>query len=349
MKNSLLIVTCTLLSSCLFSQPAGKLKTYDVAVIAFWNVENLCDTVDDRFRNDDEFTPTGANGWNTVRYNKKIDRLSEAISLIGRDECAEGATVIGLCEVENKSVLNDLVNSPRLKDRKYSVLHIDGPDPRGIDPALLYDPLRFRAQRMLAYTFRLPTDTLRKTRHILVAGGQFQGEPTVFLICHWPSRRGGEKESRPNRMVAAKTVRRISDSIRQAEPDTKLVVMGDFNDDPESQSIQTVLSAQGDERLVSAGGFYNPMRKLHASGIGSLAFHDNWNLFDQILMCPNWLNKSGWNYYGAKVFNPSFLRNAFGKYKGYPLRTFSGSVYLGGYSDHFPVYVVIARTRSVKK
>lgn len=346
MKHIVCFISVVFIPFCLFSQNAAKTKTRDVAVIAFWNVENLYDTIDDRFRKDDEFTPLGTNLWTASRYTQKIDHLAEVIRKIGQEECAEGAAVIGLCEVENRSVLNDLVNSPALKERKYNVLHIEGPDPRGIDPALIYDPKRFRPQRTLAYNFRLSTDSTHRTRHILVVRGQLGGESVVFLINHWPSRRGGEKQSRPNRLAAARTAHRVCDSVMKASPSVKLFVMGDFNDDPTSQSLQLLTCTPEEKHPATKICLYNPMEKLLASGIGSLAFRDNWNLFDQILLSQNCLKGAGWSYSDARVFNPSFLRNAFGKYKGYPLRTFSGPVYVGGYSDHFPVYLRLTKDKS---
>jgi hypothetical protein len=315
-----------------------------VAVIAFWNVENLYDTIDDPLKNDNEFTPSGTFAWTSERYAHKLDRLAEVISQIGSDVSEDGAVLVGLCEVENRKVLEDLVSLPALKDRRYQIVLHEGPDMRGIDPALLYSPDYFKEESTKAFRVRLP-DSTHRTRDVLLVNGQLKGEPVAVFLNHWPSRRMGEKASRPSRIAVAQVVKRASDSIRKADPSRKIILLGDFNDDPVSYSVKEVLCSSDDREHVEANCFFNPMYVLFRKGIGTLAWNDRWNLFDQVLFSPAWLKGDGWVFSEAKVFNKDFMCNREGNFKGYPFRTYNGGVYAGGYSDHFPSYVVISRGR----
>ena len=329
------------------AQQLDKNKNYLLSAIGFWNVENLYDTLNDQWKNDEDFTPAGANAWNGSRYRIKIDHLADAISQIAVDITPDGLAIFGLCEVENKTVVQDLIRSPKLKSRNYRFVHIEGPDARGIDPSFIYNPAYFQVKKSFACSVKLVTDSMHKTRDILVITGSLLGEPLTIFVNHWPSRRGGEDESRVNRNAAAKTVRRIADSISASNPLMKILIMGDLNDDPVNESVKLHLGTCSDLSQQESGKFYNPMEKLFADGIGTLAWHDNWNLFDQVI-----LNKAffpahydSWQYYTVRVFNKPFLKNAFGKFKGYPFRTYIGTHYTGGYSDHFPVYIVLAKEK----
>lgn len=309
----------------------------ETIAIGFWNVENLYDTIDDPLKNDNEFTPLGSHKWNSERYQAKIDHLAEVLNLMASDQTKEGLAIIGLCEVENKTVLQDLLNSRVLKSKPYDFVLIEGPDARGIDPALIYNSDHFKPLKIFSFTVPMLVDTSHQTRNILVVKGNFQGEDLVVLINHWPSRRGGEMNSRPNRISAARKVKEICDSIQIAEPHSKIIIMGDFNDDPIDKSL---------EELTKSGNFYNPMEEPFKKGIGTLAWKDSWNLFDQILIS-NSLKKQdekNWHYSDVKIYNKTFLRVASGNFKGYPYRTYNGSIYAGGYSDHFPVYLLFERT-----
>lgn len=345
-KNYLLL--CSLiLPLCFYSQKLCKGKNFQLSAIGFWNVENLYDTINDRWKNDEEFTPAGTNAWTARRYQVKLDHLADVISRMATDILPDGLSILGLCEVENKSVVEDLVNSEKLRQRNYKVVHLEGPDARGVDPSFIYNPVYLKVTKTIAFNVKLATDSSHKTRHILGVSGFFMGEPVLILVNHWPSRRGGELASRPNRQAAAKVVRRISDSVMNVSPKTKIIVMGDFNDDPTSESVKKVIGTVADSKQSPGNLFYNPMENLHQMGIGTLAWQDSWNLFDQVLLSAEWVtgNYEYWQFYGARVFNKDFLKCDFGKYKGYPLRTYSGPNYTGGYSDHFPVYVVIAREK----
>jgi hypothetical protein len=330
-----------------FSQHLDKNKKYSIAAIGFWNVENLYDTLNDKWKNDEDFTPSGINAWNGQRYWTKIDRLAEVISQIATDVTPDGLAILGLCEIENKSVVEDLINSRRLKKRNYQFIHIEGPDSRGVDPSFVYNPLYFKVTRALSYHVRLVTDSSHKTRDILVVSGLFGNEPLTVLVNHWPSRRGGEMASRPNRNAAAKLARHIADSVTKTNPKMKIAIMGDLNDDPVNECVKKYIRTYPDVQLASEDRYFNPMEKPYREGIGTLAWQDSWNLFDQILLNHPWIpdNYKTWQYYAVRIYNKPFLKNDFGNFKGYPFRTYSGGTYTGGYSDHFASYIIIAKER----
>jgi hypothetical protein len=347
-----LFLILVLFASIINAQKLEKNKNYFISAIGFWNVENLYDTLNDQWKNDEDFTPAGTNAWNGSRYRTKIDHLAEVISQMATDVTPDGLAILGLCEIENKSVVKDLVNSPRLKKRNYQIVHIEGPDARGVDPSFIYNPNYFKVTRAVSYHVTLVTDSAHKTRDILVVSGSFLGEPLTVLVNHWPSRRGGELASRPNRNAAAKVARHITDSITNADPNAKVAVMGDFNDDPINVCIKDVLKTYSNlNKPGKDDELFNPMEQLYNEGIGSLAWQDSWNLFDQVILNKPWLPKKyeSWQYYAVRIFNKPFLKSDFGNFKGYPFRTYSGGSYTAGYSDHFPVFVVIAKENTGKK
>ncbi|MDO8999467.1 MAG: endonuclease/exonuclease/phosphatase family protein [Bacteroidota bacterium] len=334
-----------------YSQKFEKDKNYFISAIGFWNVENLYDTLNDQWKNDEEFTPSGKNAWDGVRYRTKIEHLADVISQMATDVTPDGLAILGLCEIENKSVVQDLVNSPKLKKRNYQIIHIEGPDARGVDASFIYNPTYFKVTKAVSYHVTLVTDSAHKTRDILVVSGSFLGEPLTVLVNHWPSRRGGEMASRPNRNAAAKVARHISDSITTADPSAKIAIMGDFNDDPINVSIKKVINTNSDYTKCTEDQYFNPMEKPFKEGIGSLAWQDSWNLFDQIILNKTWFPKNyeTWQYHAVRIFNKAYLKSDYGNYKDYPFRTYSGGTYTAGYSDHFPVYIVIAKENSIKK
>jgi hypothetical protein len=327
------------------AQKLRKDKTYFISAIGFWNVENLYDTLNDVWKNDEEFTPSGTNAWTGSRYRTKIDHLADVISQMATDATPDGLAILGLCEIENQNVVKDLVNHPKLKKRNYQIVHIEGPDARGVDPSFIYNPAYFTVKKSVSYHVALP-DTNYKTRDILVVSGTFNREPLSVLVNHWPSRRGGELRSLPGRVNAAKTARRIADSILKVNPETKIAIMGDLNDDPVNESVKKYVGTYDDLSEAVAGDYFNPMGKLYAKGIGTLAYKDAWNLFDQILINKPFLGEYfSWNYYTVRVFNKPFMKQDYGNFKGGPFHTYSGGVYTGGYSDHFPVFIVIAKEK----
>lgn len=327
------------------SQTLEKGKNYYVSAIGFWNVENLYDTLNDPKKIDEEFLPDGTNAWTGARYWEKINHMSKVIAEMATDATPEGLSILGLCEIENKNCLDDLAKDPQLKSRNYQTILVEGPDARGVDPGLMYNPKHFKVIKVVTYQVTLPTDSGHKTRDQLVVSGSFFGEPLSIIVNHWPSRRGGELASRPNRIAAAEICRRIADSITKLNPENKVIIMGDFNDDPPNESIKKHLNTYGKLKDAADGKYFNPMEPLYKQGIGTLAWADSWNLFDQTI-----LNKplipSGYKtfqYYKAVVFNKPYLKSDFGNFKGYPFRTYSGGTYTAGYSDHFPVYSIFVK------
>ena len=329
------------------SQQLDKTREYYISAIGFWNVENLYDTLNDKWKNDEDFTPEGINRWTGDRYWTKIDHLATVISQMATDITPDGLALLGLCEVENKSVVQDLVNSRHLKKRNYQFVHIEGPDIRGVDPSFIYNPSYFSVKKAVSYRVQLVIDSTHKTRDILVISGLFSGEALTVLVNHWPSRRGGELLSRVNRNAAAKVARHIADSVTKNNPSAKVIIMGDLNDDPINESVKKHIGTYSDLKKSEDSLYYNPMEWLYKKGIGTLAWQDSWNLFDQIILNKNWIpnNYKSWQYYKVRIFNKDFLKADHGNFKGYPFRTYSGGSYTEGYSDHFASYIIIAKEK----
>lgn len=314
----------------------------NVYAVAFYNLENLFDTERDLTINDGDFTPGGSYAWTQDKYQKKISNMSYAISKLAKEYTADGPAFIGVTEVENRRVLEDLVGAKALSSVGYGIVHYDSPDRRGIDVALLYNPKLFTVTSSRVYPYLMPEEPDFKTRDVLLVNGTLAGEDFHVLVNHWPSRRGDK--SSYSREFAAAIVKGITDSIYKANPKSKIVIMGDLNDDPFDKSVKTVLGAKGSQKDVQPGGLYNPFWQLLKRGIGSLFYQGNWNLFDQIIISQNFIRKdSPLKFWRAEVFNRDFLIQKEGTYKGYPLRTFSGNRFLNGYSDHFPTIVYFTK------
>jgi hypothetical protein len=318
---------------------------YTVASIGFYNLENLFDTINNvELANSEEFTPQGANKWTSKRYHEKLKNMAFVISEIATDITPDGLVILGVSEIENRGVLEDLVKEDVIKNRNYQVVHYDSPDERGVDVGLLYQPKYFKVTNSRSHTL-IMSDTGFKTRDQLVVSGLLGDEMIHVIVNHWPSRRGGEKASRPGRNAAADLTRSIVDSLLAKDQNAKILVMGDLNDDPVNQSVKDHLRAKGKEEELQPGDMFNPMYRLYKDGIGSLAYKDAWNLFDQVIVSQGLLgpDKSSWKFYNAKIFSKNYMKQKEGAYAGYPLRTFAGGVYMNGYSDHFPVYVNLVK------
>lgn len=340
--NLKIAIVLTLLIICSFPYIAYSQGKCKAACIAFYNLENLFDTIDDPNTNDAEFLPNGLNRWDSKRYAKKLDNMAFVISQIGDEIIKGGPTVLGVSEIENRKVLEDLINTPPLKGMGYEIVHYDSPDKRGVDVGLLYRKSSFKVTNSTSNRLKMPGKTDWYTRDQLVVSGILDGEKIHIIVNHWPSRASGSEY----REAAAALSLALSDSIRKEDSDAKIFIMGDLNDDPVDISVSKVLGARGKESDVRDGGLFNPMYKLFQKGIGSLAYRDAWNLFDQIIISDPLLDKSekGWRFYSANVFNRNFLLQKDGPYAGYPFRTFAGGAYAGGYSDHFPTYLFIVKT-----
>lgn len=318
-------------------------------LMAFYNVENLFDT--QRHNASGEPIPDyDKPGWDKERYQVKIDNLSRVIRQLGSQYDKEGPDLLGLAEVENAGVIRDLIQNDRLRAAGYEFIHRDSPDRRGIDVALLYRtsafiPHNVKTHRLLIYT---PEGYRLETRDLLVVSGYLEEELIHILVNHWPSRRGGKSESSAHRISAARLNRKVMDSLIRVYSDPFIITMGDLNDDPTDTSVYNVMRGreQADDSLGHT--LYNPMLGLYRKGYGSLAYRDRWHLFDQILMSGKTIYNEGkpFKFRQAGIFMPKWVRTQRGAYRGYPLRTYTGDRYTGGYSDHFPVYVVFTRKTS---
>jgi len=346
MRKIFLFLLSVFISACIATMVSAQQDVkYSVASVGFYNLENLFDTVNNiELQNSTEFTPEGLNKWTSKRYHEKLKNMAFVISEIATDVTPDGLAILGIAEIENRGVLEDLVKESIIIKRNYQIVHYDSPDERGVDVGLLYQPRYFKVTNSRSHTLKM-ADTSFLTRDQLVVSGLLGGEMIHVIVNHWPSRRGGEKASRPDRNAAADLSRSIVDSLLKIDPNAKILVMGDLNDDPVNQSVKDHLRAKGREDLLMSGDMFNPMYKLYKEGIGSLAYDDAWNLFDQIIVSQGLLgpDKSTWKYYNARVYNKNYMKQKDGAYAGYPLRTFAGGVYMNGYSDHFPVYVNLVK------
>ena len=333
--------------SLFLSFPLIAQQQYKVGAIGFYNFENLFDTLDAPDIRDTEFTPSGRNVWDTKKYQAKLQNLSQVVSELAKDISPDGVAILGVAEVENRKVLEDFVKEPKVKARNYQIVHQDSPDERGIDVALLYNPKYFELQGFKAMPLIIYRDNDEQdfTRDVLLVSGLYDGEPMHFLVNHWPSRSGGEAASQPFRNAAAMICKNTCDSLLQEDPTAKIIIMGDLNDDPISPSVKNILNAKRKKEAVSPGGLYNPMYNLFRKGIGTLAYRDAWSLFDQILLSHALVDRKGEGYQFYKVFihNEPYLLQKSGQYAGYPFRSFGGGSYMGGYSDHFAVYVALVK------
>ncbi len=340
------IFTLICLLGLLTGNQAQK-KEYRSAIIGFYNLENLYDTVNNSRTNDEEFLPGGVRNYNSAIYFDKLGKLATVISQMGAEVNPDGPAILGVAEIENDTVLHDLARQKLIEKRNYQIVHYDSKDIRGVDVALLYNPKYFKVEASDKLFVQLPGGTKDAyfTRDILWVKGKLDGETIHIYVNHWPSRSGGEQRSAPARNAAAQVCRNHIDSIAKTEPNAKVIVMGDLNDDPTNESVAVIINAKGREKDVSKGGMFNPWTELYKKGIGTLAYQDAWGLFDQIIISQPFLDKEqkGFFYYAQRIFNREYLVENNGRYKGYPMRTWDGNSYRGGYSDHFPTYLVMLK------
>lgn len=334
------IIAWNLLLLVAFAGQAQNTKP-ELYSVAFYNLENLFDTIHDSGKDDFEYLPDNAKQWNSEKYRSKLFNLSKVLSELSRDKVVEGPAVIGVSEVENRRVLDDLVKQPALASTGYQVIHHEGPDKRGIDCALLYNPKLFvPLSHKLVPSEPFEGDTTHLTRGFLIVNGILAGDNTCFIVNHWPSRGAAE----PVRVHAARQVKALTDSLRRTNKKLKMIVMGDLNDDPMDESL-AALGAKKQRKDVKAGDLYNPWwETLEDKGVGTLLYRGKWNLFDQILLSPTLLkSKRGLTYDHNEVFIREYLFQQDGNYKGSPLRTFGGKEWLNGYSDHLPTIIYLKR------
>lgn len=339
---------CLILPAGLFSQEKSE---YQIITVAFYNLENLFDTINDPLTFDDDRTPEGKEHWTQKIYEDKLKNMAYAISQIGAEQARNSPVLLGVAEVENLQVLEDLVKEPILADKNYGIVHFDSPDRRGIDVALLFQKRHFQPKNsevheLVLFDSKNP-DQRVYTRDQLVVSGLLEGENVSIIVNHWPSRSGGTSVSSYKREMAAALNRKIIDSLQKIDPYAKIISMGDFNDDPQDKSIKTILGAKAEREKVKLKQLFNPMAALAKNGIGSLGYRDGWNLFDQIILSQPFLEKdySSFRFYKAHIFNANFLSTPSGQFKGYPFRSFGFGGYTGGYSDHFPVYIYLVKKK----
>ena len=343
MKKIMLIVMLML------SVAAQAQKKYSVYAIGFYNLENLFDTIHDPGKNDYEYLPDGTNKWNAIKYEHKLANMSKVLSEMATDMLPVGCAAIGVSEVENANALNDLVSQKPLKDKGFQFTHVEGPDKRGVDCALLYNPKLFtvRDTKLVPYIYELPEDVQKdkQTRGFLTVSGEVAGEHITIIVCHLPSRYATSYY----RELGGKQLKVLKDSLQKDDPKVKIFIMGDMNDDPFDKSIAQSLGARREIKDVELFGLYNPFWNTIKEGTGTLFYNGAWNLFDQIIMSENLLDKKqkrnyeALTFYKHAIFRRDYLIQQEGKYKGAPKRTQAGGVWLDGYSDHLPVLVYLIK------
>ncbi len=337
------------LPSLVAAQSPDSKKQYDIVCVGFYNIENLFDTLDTPNVSDEEFTPAGAKKWNSEKYHQKLQNNARVIQEMGAGYTPDGLAVLGLCELENKTVLEDLIHTDALKQRNYQIVHYDSPDKRGVDVAFIYQTKYFTVTSSKSYTLRLQADSSWRTRDQLLVSGELLGERIHYIVCHWPSRSGGEKESEHLRVAASGLTSSIIDSLSKADPKAKIVLMGDLNDNPDNVSITQGINAVSTKDKLKKGQMFNASESTYKSGAGTLTWRGNWFLFDQMIMNKQLTKKCGakksFRFHKFSIFDASYIREAEGKYAGHPFRTYVGNDFKGGYSDHLPVYTVLIREK----
>lgn len=351
-------------------QNTAQQKRYALYGVAFYNLENLFDTLHDAGKNDYEYLPDGTNKWGKMKYEAKLHNMARVLSELCTDKLPAGPAVVGVSEVENHHVMEDLLKQPALKNRGWKYVDYPGVDRRGVECAFFYNPRLFTLQNSMIVPYYyapdgkidnplvgfytdadgkvrayndLKGDTTHITRGFLVMEGLMAGEKMFFIVVHWPSRGAGDEI----RQRAGFQVRKLTDALLQQEPQAKIMVMGDMNDDPNNKSMTHRLGCRAEQKDVKqAGDFYNPWyNTLYKTGQGTLMYNGQWNLFDQIVMNGNLIGKdrSTLKFYQHAIFMRDYLFQQEGRYKGNPLRTHAGGVWLNGYSDHLPTQVYLIK------
>ena len=344
-KISFLVIFAFLLG---MSSACAQEKKYSLYAIGFYNLENLFDTIHDKGKNDDQYLPDGQNRWNGRKYHQKLRNMARVLADMGTDKLPGiGCALIGVSEVENAKCMEDLVAQEPLKARGYKFVHVEGPDYRGVDCALIYNPRLFKVNnvKLVPYVYILEKDSKRNTRGFLTVSGTLAGEHVVVIVNHLPSR-GAESFYREE---GGRQLRIVKDSLVKEDPNAKIIVMGDMNDDPQDKSMAVSLGAQRKMKDVEKGGLWNPWWDVLANGAGTLQYDGKWNLFDQIILSHSLLDQKGkkdyqtLKYWNHQIFRRDYLFQKEGKYKGNTLRTHAGGVWLDGYSDHLPTVVYLIK------
>lgn len=343
MNTSKFLLLMLFLSS-IMTLHAQEKKLYKIHTIAFYNLENLFDTINDPNKFD-ESSPIMELKTNRAEiYKKKVKNMARVIADIGLEVTNNSPAILGICEVENREVIEDLINDSLLRDKNYGIVHYHSPDIRGIDVALLYQKNLFKPISTSSHELKiydLSTKNRIYTRDQLLVSGELEGDLIHVIVNHWPSRSGGEAKSAPNRIAAAKLSKHLVDSLQTIDPYAKVFILGDLNDNPTDTSIKNVLKTEKNRKKMGLKGIFNPYENYFKDGLGTTAYRDAWSLFDQIMLTKPLLEKdfTSFRFYKANIYNKNYLIDKSGTYKGYPKRSFSYSGFTDGFSDHFPVYV----------
>jgi len=345
MKKTILFWALLLLVGIGTARAEKKFALYGVG---FYNLENLFDTCHDEGHNDYQFLPSGSYKWTGLKYSHKLRNLARVLSEMGTDKLPGiGCAIIGVSEVENAKCLADLCDQEPLKARNFQFVHIEGPDRRGVDCALLYNPRFFTVSdvKLVPYVQELEKDSTFYTRGFLTVSGMLAGEHVAVIVNHLPSRFSDSfyRES------GGRQIRAVKDSLLREDPNMKVFIMGDMNDDPKDTSMSKALGAMRKQKDVEPGGLWNPWWDTLENGTGTLVYDGKWNLFDQIILSHSLLDPHKKKDYGTlkyfahQIFRRDYLFQKEGKYKGGSLRTHAGGVWLDGYSDHFPTVVYVIK------
>ena len=339
MKNRAILTALIFITlQSLYSQ-----KNVKSFLVVSYNVENLFDTINFPLFEDDEFTPSGTKAWTYDRYTKKLNDLGRVILSITSRELP---ALIGLSEIENRGVLEDLIKVRGIRKGDYEIVHEDGQDPRGIECALLYRPDLFKYKSHEYVPIADPVDPDYLYRGILhVHGKAPDGSSLHIFVNHWKSRSGGERETQRQRMFSAITLRKQMDLLMSRESDFKVIVMGDFNDEPTNRSLTNGLSALNKRRNIQMGDYYNLFYDLHnIEGKGTYNYQGNWNMLDQVIVSYNLLDQERGlttGYESGVILKEEWMLYESEKYgESLPSATYGGPEYFGGPSDHLPIYVV---------
>ncbi len=356
-----ILAVAVLWAACCSLAQAQRGRSY---VIGFYNLENLFDTYHDEGKNDQEYLPDGANQWTEAKYARKLTNMATVIRAM-RDDNKVWHAILGVSEIENRHVLEDLVIQPEIAEADYQIVHYDGPDRRGVDVALLYRPDVFQVleSRSIPYTF---DSTIRfdmspeeqadfRTRDILMVRGMLGGEMFAFFVAHLPSRLGGKGQDL--RARGGEIMYQESMRLMAQHPGIKIVAMGDMNDNPTDESMAVYM--HGKERIEDVGpaDFFSPFLSMLKAGYGSLAYQGEWNIYDILVVNANLVDAPRGslriipivkNKYYGRIFHKPFMTQQEGPYKGTPFRTYSSGTFVGGYSDHYPTYIVVSTKSEAK-
>jgi endonuclease/exonuclease/phosphatase family metal-dependent hydrolase len=340
-KANQFTVLIILLLSIVISQSCNTTPPRKNFAVVFYNCENFFDTINNPNTNDDEFTPSGKYHYTQKIYEQKLHNIATVFQTIGTNPNKALPVLIGLSEIENNTVLDDLTSQPELKKRNYKHILYEGHDMRGINVGLLYDPQYFKVITSAPIAITLPHGDTMPTRNILHVSGVLGKDSVHVFVNHWPSRRNDEQteinHEANKRIIVATILKEQISNILKTTPNSKIIVMGDFNDNPTDSSINN---------LIHNTSLSNPFTELYQKGEGTEHYQQEWNLFDQVLLSNSLVNPSNpvsLRYKEATIYKPDFITANHNGKEALPRRAYAGTHWNNGYSDHFPVIVYLGR------